>query len=105
MGRPQALLEGRRSVAQGRSKIVERSISTFNLTMACDETTKVQPTHEVTSLLTAEAGARAVPKRARAKAKVTFILFQTVLIVKRKYTLRGTKLQGTQKNIKNSSQL
>jgi hypothetical protein len=82
MGRPQAFLEGRRSVAQGRSKIVERSISTFALTMACDETTKVQPTHNVTSLLTAEAGARAVPKRARAraKAKVTFILFQTVLI-------------------------
>jgi hypothetical protein len=40
----------------------------LNFTVACDETTKVQPTHKVTSLLTAEAGARAVPKRARAKA-------------------------------------
>jgi hypothetical protein len=53
----------------------ERRTTNLNVAMACDETTKVQSSHKVTSLLTAEAGAGAVPKRvtARATAKGTAI--------------------------------
>jgi hypothetical protein len=45
--------------------------------------------HTVTSLLTAEAGARAVPKRARARAKAIFILNTVLEFVYSNYAMKG----------------